>query len=58
VWQGNKILIVSFANADFLFPAVILADDQHADLFFDQQIDNSLTGGVKIVIDAASAQIG
>jgi hypothetical protein len=49
--RRTKVLIVPPAHVRFVFPSVILPDDQRADSLFHQQVNNPLADRVHVVID-------
>ena len=51
----HELLVIFLPHLHFLLPQAILADDQGADAFCNQQIDNPTACRVQIVCDAAIA---
>src|SRR5690348_14891209 len=46
----DKILIVLFPHSNLLLPEQVSADAESTHSFLDQQVDDGLAGGMKIVI--------
>ena len=51
----HKLLIVLLPQMDFLFPEPILADDQRANPFGNQEVNDPTAGGMQIMHDAPIA---
>ncbi len=47
----NKVLVVLLADVDFLFPVLILANDQPPYALANQVVDYPPAGNVQIVLD-------
>ncbi len=47
----NKVLVVLFADVDFLFPVLVLANNQCPYALANQVVDYPATGNVQIVLD-------
>lgn len=58
VRNGDKVLVVALANANTLFPSVILADNQYADLVLDQEIDNAPAGRMQVMVNTPRSLVG
>ena len=55
--RRTKVLIVPFADVDFLFPVRIVPNDQGPDALFDQDINQAAALRMQVVIDLAIALI-
>src|SRR6266566_9862496 len=53
--NGNKILIVFPAHLTFLLPERVLPDNDRSYPLFHQEVNNALTGGMQVVVNAPVA---
>lgn len=54
----DEILVVLFAQLDLLFPVLVFTDDQGANAFSHQQVDDPFAGHVQVVLDLPVALVG
>src|SRR5215469_12775534 len=54
----HKVLIVFSPHARLLLPERILADNDRSYPFLYQEVNNAITGGVQVVVNAPVARVG